>query len=139
MPGRGAMLGRFGQGEQQLAVCIVHLALGRRARHRQLELVSELVRPYAHVIVMGDMNCQCQAPEMQEFVGATGLQEPSCDQSTFPSWRPMRTLDHILVSGSLKVKDARVLDYPLSDHLPISLEVAIPDGLQLPHRDHCSG
>ncbi len=130
MPGRGAMLCRFGEGEPQLAVCIVHLALGRRARHRQLELVSELVRPYAHVIVMGDMNCQCQAPEMQEFVGATGLQEPSCDQSTFPSWRPMRTLDHILVSGSLRVRDARVLDYPLSDHLPISLEVGLPEGLR---------
>jgi endonuclease/exonuclease/phosphatase family metal-dependent hydrolase len=43
----------------------------------------------------------------------------------------MRTIDHILVSGSLKVKDAKVLDYPLSDHLPISLEVALPGGLAL--------
>lgn len=132
MPGRGAMLCRFGEGAEQMAVCIVHLALGRRARHRQLEFVSDLVRPYPYVIVMGDMNCPCEAPEMQQFVDATGLQEPSCDESTFPSWRPMRTLDHILVSESLKVKEARVLDYPLSDHLPISLQVVLPEGLRIP-------
>jgi endonuclease/exonuclease/phosphatase family metal-dependent hydrolase len=44
----------------------------------------------------------------------------------------MRTLDHILVSESLKVKEARVLDYPLSDHLPISLQVVLPEGLRIP-------
>jgi endonuclease/exonuclease/phosphatase family metal-dependent hydrolase len=131
MPGRGAMLCELGEGPQPLLICIVHLALGRRARQRQLDFVAQLVAPFDHVIVMGDMNCHCQAPEMLGFVGATGLQEPSCDQSTFPSWRPMRTIDHILVSESLKVKDAQVLDYPLSDHLPISLEVALPPDLVL--------
>jgi endonuclease/exonuclease/phosphatase family metal-dependent hydrolase len=129
MPGRGAMLCRFGSGESALVVCILHLALGRRARQRQLEYVSELVRPFPHLIVMGDMNCHCQAREMVDFVDTTGLQEPSCDESTFPSWRPMRSIDHILVSPSLRVRDARVVDYPLSDHLPISLEVDLPAGL----------
>jgi len=131
MPGRGAMVCELGEGAHRLVICIVHLALGRRARQRQLDFVAQLVDPYDYVIVMGDMNCQCQAPEMREFVGNTGLREPTCEQSTFPSWRPMRTIDHILVSASLKVKNARVLDYPLSDHLPISLEVALPEGLAL--------
>lgn len=131
MPGRGAMLCRFGRDDSALSVCILHLALGRRARQRQLGFVSELVRPFPHLIVMGDMNCHCQAREMLDFVDTTGLQEPTCDESTFPSWRPMRTIDHILVSPSLRVREARVVDYPLSDHLPISLEVDLPPGLVL--------
>jgi len=43
----------------------------------------------------------------------------------------MRRIDHILVSEGLAIRNARVLDYPLSDHLPISLEVELPANLEV--------
>ncbi len=130
LPGRGAMLCRFGQGEG-LAVCIMHLALGRRARLRQILYISELVKEFPHLVIMGDFNCSCDSQEMELLKEQLDLSEPSCDKSTFPSWRPMRKIDHILVSRSLVVEDSRVLDYPLSDHLPIGIDLVLPKGMEL--------
>ena len=129
-PGRGASLFEFGDDPRALRVCSLHLALGRRARTRQLEFVSTLVRDYDSLIVMGDLNAGCDAEEVRRFVGETGLREPACDQATFPSWRPIRKIDHILVSETLKVHSARVIDYPLSDHLPISVELDLSDAIR---------
>jgi endonuclease/exonuclease/phosphatase family metal-dependent hydrolase len=50
---------------------------------------------------------------------------------TFPSWRPNRKLDHILVSPSLRLAKAEVLNYAHSDHLPISVELELPVDLTL--------
>ncbi|MCB1858010.1 MAG: endonuclease/exonuclease/phosphatase family protein [Gammaproteobacteria bacterium] len=130
LPGRGVIVCHFGR-EAGLVVCIMHLALGQRARLRQMRFVSELVAHYTHVIVMGDLNCSGDSREMQLLLQSSNLREPCCQQGTFPSWRPMRKLDHILVSESLLVENARVLDYPFSDHLPIGIDVLVPEGLEL--------
>ncbi|MBF0257053.1 MAG: EEP domain-containing protein [Gammaproteobacteria bacterium] len=119
LPGRGALLAVFGEPGAELAVCIVHLALGQGGRRRQLGYVSELV------------NCGYEAPELQRLLQQAGLQEPPCRQPSFPSWRPWRRIDHILVSNSLQVICAQVVDFPLSDHLPVSVEIALPLNLQL--------
>jgi endonuclease/exonuclease/phosphatase family metal-dependent hydrolase len=125
-PGRGAMLFEFHVGSQTLLVCSMHLALGRRARGRQLEFVSDLVSHCDNLVVMGDLNTGCESKELRRFVDQAGLVEPACNEATFPSWRPSRKIDHILVSPALDVLEARVLDYPLSDHLPISVELELP-------------
>ena len=125
-PGRGAMIFEFGSSSDDLLLCSLHLALGRRARGKQLDFISELLQNRKNVVVMGDMNASCDATEVRSFVSGNGLQEAACDQATFPSWRPVRRIDHILVSHSLKVTKAQVVDYPLSDHLPISLELEMP-------------
>ena len=127
LPGRGAMVSEYGRDSHKLAIFIVHLALGSRARRRQLEFVGELVRSYRYAVLMGDLNCTCGADEMRQLMDRTGLQEPACEQPTFPSWRPARRFDHILVSESLEMVDSRVLDYPLSDHLPISVDIRLPE------------
>jgi endonuclease/exonuclease/phosphatase family metal-dependent hydrolase len=129
-PGRGASLFEFGDDAKALRVCSLHLALGRRARARQLAYIGELVRDFESLVVMGDLNAGCEAVEVRDFVDRAGLHEPACDQATFPSWRPIRKIDHILVSASLRVRDARVLDYPLSDHLPISVELELSDAVR---------
>jgi len=129
LPGRGALVADFGPPDAGLRVCIVHLALGRRSRAVQLAFLGELLGALPHVILMGDMNCGCESREVRRLMRTTGLHEPACDQKTFPSWRPMRRIDHILVSEGLTIRNARVLDYPLSDHLPISLEVELPGNL----------
>jgi endonuclease/exonuclease/phosphatase family metal-dependent hydrolase len=41
----------------------------------------------------------------------------------------MRNLDHILVSPDLEILSAQVLDYPMSDHLPVSMEIRLPQGV----------
>jgi len=131
LPGRGAIIARFGDGGAGLMVCILHLALGRRARLRQLAYIGDLLQGACHVIVMGDLNCICESRELQLLMGRAGLHEHACDANTFPSWRPVRKLDHILVSDNLKVENARVVDYPLSDHLPIGVDVLLPAALEL--------
>ena len=55
-PGRGAILLRFGEGADALAVVMMHLSLGARTRTRQLAYVRELIGNYRHVVLMGDMN-----------------------------------------------------------------------------------
>jgi endonuclease/exonuclease/phosphatase family metal-dependent hydrolase len=129
-PGRGASLFEFGDDTKALRVCSLHLALGRRARARQLAYVGDLVRNFESLVVMGDLNAGSDAPELREFIARAGLREPACDQATFPSWRPIRKIDHILVSEALVVHDARVLDYPLSDHLPISVDLELSEAVR---------
>ena len=139
LPGRGALLALYGEPGNELAVCVVHLALGHWARKRQLNYIADLVGPYPYVVVMGDMNCECRAPELVGLAGSANLREPSCEGGSFPSWKPLRRIDHILVSESLDVVSAEVVNFPLSDHLPIAVQVKMPDGLHLPEAELTQG
>lgn len=131
LPGRGVMVVRYGHPDNPLILLIVHLALSKRARLRQFEFISEIVNCYEHVVVMGDLNCQPNSRELQHLLNTTNLCEPIHGLKTFPSWRPQRTIDHILASPSLEVYDVHVLDHLLSDHLPIAMEIQLPSGLDL--------
>ena len=133
IPGRGALKVQFGDDQNAMILFIVHFALGRRARMRQIGYISELVSDYRHVILMGDLNCRSDSKEMQFLLKRTDLREPIHGLYTFPSWRPYRNIDHILVSPSLQVKKVRALNYPFSDHLPIQMEVCLPEDLKLTH------
>jgi endonuclease/exonuclease/phosphatase family metal-dependent hydrolase len=132
LPGRGAMVVEFPTSAgEPFAVCVLHLALGRRAQRRQLEYLVEIARHYRMIVLMGDFNCGCGSRMLRAAIAAAGLRGLDCELKTFPSWRPERNLDHILVSPELRIRGARVLDYALSDHLPISMEVALPAGVCL--------
>lgn len=126
IPGRGVMVVRYGTPENPLILLILHLALGKRSRRRQLEFVSEIVNRFEHVVVMGDLNCEPHSPELMYLLNTTSLSDPAHDLMTFPSWKPVRRIDHILTSPSLQVHDVHVLDYRLSDHLPIAMEISPP-------------
>jgi endonuclease/exonuclease/phosphatase family metal-dependent hydrolase len=43
----------------------------------------------------------------------------------------VRRIDHILVSHTLEVQRTRVVDYALSDHLPICVELVLPKHVTL--------
>ncbi len=131
IPGRGAMAVRFGTTDAALALFVIHLALGRRARLNQLAYLSDLANEYEHVVLMGDMNCQPGSAEMEILFRRTNLLEPEEEVRTFPSWRPYRKIDHILVTPSLMVDSAWVLNHAHSDHLPVAMEITVPDGVQL--------
>ncbi len=131
LPGRGAVLVELLTNREPLLVCIMHLALGKRARTRQLAYISELVGEYSQLVVMGDFNCETKSRELQELVHSTHLRLPTEEMKTFPSWRPSRKFDHILISDSLHLKKADVLAYTCSDHLPVSVEIELPEGVFL--------
>ena len=129
--GRGAMLVELPTNREPLLVCIMHLALGKRARRLQLAYISELVGEYSQLVVMGDFNCGTDSSELQDLVDNTHLQLPTEDLKTFPSWRPNRKFDHILISESLRLKKTHVLEHTHSDHLPICVEIELPKGVFL--------
>jgi endonuclease/exonuclease/phosphatase family metal-dependent hydrolase len=132
LPGRGALLARFGTLEQDaLYVCILHLALGRRARLKQLDFVSELICDLPYVVLMGDLNCEPSSPELKLLTSRTELCDPVCEINTFPSWRPHKMLDHILVTSTLRVKSVQVIHSTCSDHLPIAMEIELPQQLDV--------
>ncbi|WP_295436793.1 endonuclease/exonuclease/phosphatase family protein [uncultured Thiodictyon sp.] len=129
LPGRGAVVAELPLADGgHLGVGIVHLALGWRARKRQLDYLAEVAQAHPLLVLMGDFNCDCDSRSLRAMVRRTGMQGLNRELKTFPSWRPRRTLDHILVSAPLRIVSAHVIDYPLSDHLPRSMTLALPAG-----------
>ncbi len=131
IPGRGALVARFGHGHQSLWVVVLHLALGRRARFQQLRYIAHLISSHRDVVVMGDLNAGPESHEIEEFRERAGLVLPDPRPRTFPSWQPQRAIDHILVSPSLKVSDYRALPSTISDHLPIAITIEVPSGVSI--------
>jgi len=131
IPGRGALHISFGGPGDTLHVILMHLALGQRTRMRQLNYVGGLIRELPHAVVMGDLNCRADSPELRHLLDSTSLTAPAANLNTYPSWRPRRNIDHIMVSDTLTVFRSEVVDYPLSDHLPIMMEIELPRSLIL--------
>lgn len=124
-PGRGAMLLRLGEGEDAVVVVMMHLALGARTRTRQLAYIRELIGGYRHQVLMGDMNTHARDLLQHSPLRDLGLLAPQIE-ATFPSWRPQRCLDHILLSPGLELERVAVLAQPISDHLPVAVEIRLP-------------
>lgn len=127
IPGRNAILAKFGDSQNSLAVIVMHLSLSPRARNKQLGFISEVVNQHKHAIVMGDMNCKLASKEMRLLFKLTDLHEPLEEFFTFPSWRPQHHIDHILVTSGLKIQNVKALNHAYSDHLPIMMELLLPD------------
>jgi endonuclease/exonuclease/phosphatase family metal-dependent hydrolase len=125
-PGRGAILMRFGEGSDALVVVMMHLALGAKTRALQLGYIRELIGGYRHQVLMGDMNTHANDLLERSALRDLGLLAPQV-APTFPSWRPQRCLDHILISPELTLGNVGVLPLPVSDHLPVAVEIRLPD------------
>ncbi|MCR1827956.1 endonuclease/exonuclease/phosphatase family protein [Ectopseudomonas oleovorans] len=133
-PGRGAIFLRLGEGEHALGVVMMHLALGARTRTRQLAYIRERVSEFRHLVLMGDMNTHAVDLLENSPLRDLGLLAPQVE-ATFPSWRPQRCLDHILLSSELELGRVDVLSQPISDHLPVAVEIRLPaaqNAAQLP-------
>lgn len=125
IPGRGVILVQFGEGPEALMVLVLHLSLGSRAQFRQLDYIRRLIGDHRHVVVMGDLNSPPHRVLEHSALRDIGLHRPG-GGPTFPSWQPAQALDHILVSSTLAVRRTQVLDFALSDHLPIAVELDLP-------------
>lgn len=125
--GRGVLLARFGEGREALHVAVAHLSLGTQSRARQLDFIAELLHDHPCTVLMGDFNCAPDSPELRRLFSHTALAPPPEPQPTFPSWRPQRAIDHILVSSQLAIERMWTLPAAFSDHLPLAAEIRVPD------------
>ncbi len=107
---------------------MMHLALGARTRTRQLAYIRELIGGFKHQVLMGDMNTHATDLLQHSPLRDLGLLAPQVE-ATFPSWRPQRCLDHILLSPSLTLERFQVLAQPISDHLPVAVEIRLPGSI----------
>ncbi len=126
IPGRGITTFCLGDEANPVLIVNVHLSLGKKARVNQLQFIADLIADYQHVIVMGDFN---MAPNelMASPLSKTDLK--IVDQEiilTYPSWKPKKQIDYILLSSSLKLADSGVIPCPNSDHLPLYANVIMP-------------
>lgn len=130
MPGRGILLSEFSYGYETLAIIVVHLALGRRSQRQQIDFLLDTASQYPYVIVLGDFNKEPDSKDMIKLLAEGGFIDSSRGL-TYPSWKPRRKIDYILVSDNMKVQTSEVVDYHMSDHLPIRLQVLLPQTVQL--------
>ncbi len=125
IPGRGVLWARYGPEWHGLVILVAHLSLGPKARRRQLDFVAELIGSHSHAILMGDLNCTADSAELQGLYARTSLTPPPAPPPTFPSWRPLRAIDHILVSQHIHVEHLRTLPHAVSDHLPLAASIRL--------------
>ncbi len=127
LPGRGMLMTRFGGRHESLTLFITHLALGKRARVRQITFLSKLINLYPHAVLMGDLNCDYASAEMELLLRSTQLRLPPKKLRTFPSWKPKKHLDHILVTPDISVEKVYIPHWHFSDHMPIAMNIVVPD------------
>ncbi|OPZ58450.1 MAG: Endonuclease/Exonuclease/phosphatase family protein [Deltaproteobacteria bacterium ADurb.Bin510] len=89
-----------------------------------------MLKPYRHVVLMGDLNCEPGSEELRIFSGELGLHSSEQVEPTYPSWEPRARIDHILVSSEIAIAHCEVVDSKVSDHRPLAMEVILPAGLQ---------
>ena len=130
IPGRGALFLNFG-GPDGLTVAVVHLALGQLARGTQLKYLRRKLQDQKHVVVMGDFNAGADSTKIRNFCEALDLAAPTRDLASYPSWKPQRALDHVLVSRTLETRSPEIIDVGYSDHLPVGVAIDLPEGLEL--------
>lgn len=141
LKGRGAIIARYSlsamptasnddahASAQSLVVVGLHLALGWRAREKQIAYVLDLIKHEENVILMGDLNC-CEYSVTETALGESGLEHVNFGMGTFPSWAPRKCIDHIWVSSGLEVSTVEVLPERLSDHRPLCAHVHLPSAL----------
>ncbi len=127
--GRGAIIMQIGTGADAIAVVMMHLALGNKVRNMQLDYVCERVQDFKHFVLMGDLNARPDELMLRSPLKRLNL-HTSASAATFPSWKPQRCLDHILLSPALRVANSCVLPIAISDHLPVATELILPAELQ---------
>jgi endonuclease/exonuclease/phosphatase family metal-dependent hydrolase len=110
-----------------LAVFVVHLSLGLRARHRQLEELHHLLEKCDKPkLLAGDFNALSGRWEMSMFLKATGMHSANLHHTpTFPSWRPYRELDFICHDDRIIPRRFRIPEVRISDHRPLIFDFDI--------------
>ena len=126
IPGRRAMTIELDDKSGGLTLLVAHLSLGPATQRRQLHFLSELVPHARPSVLIGDLNCGPEKLRTHPGLLRSGLWVSAGAPATFPSWRPRRSLDHILVSPDIEVESLVALPHTFSDHRPLSAEILVP-------------
>ena len=129
---RGALAAHVGTAGANLGVVATHLSLVDRTRHRQVQSLMEHPALNAGpAVLMGDMNAWRNCKGSQVLEESLGLHHNRDWPASFPSGRPLLSLDRIY-SNNADVVDVREHDSPAarkaSDHLPVVATVHLKDG-----------
>ncbi len=110
-----------------VVIFLVHLALGRKTRFKQINQLYKLIKSQEkEVIIGGDFNLMWGEEEIELFLEASGLVNPNKEKlASFPSWNPKKHLDFILHSKGIRVNEFKIPIISLSDHLPLILDFDI--------------
>lgn len=124
-PGRGALITKIDLGAQ-IHFINAHLSLGTRDQTAQLASLRDYIENAYHVVLAGDLNINSNAPHLKafaeeyEFVGTWDK-----TVKTYPSWRPRKAIDHIVMTRGIRLQKISVMDVQLSDHCPIAVSFEI--------------
>lgn len=92
-------------------------------------IVKHMVAQPELKVLTGDLNAVPSAAELQPLfarLADTWQAKGKGDGFTIPSDGPTRRIDYVLVSTSIAVNDARVVNTTASDHLPVLASVTLP-------------
>ncbi len=122
---RGAILAELDCGAGPFRLIACHLSIGAARRRAQAAMLLEALRtgggPALPTLLLGDLN------EWRPDCSALAVLRPAfgepCALPTFPAFRPVLPLDHLLCRPAGLLRDLAVHDSPLarraSDHLPL--------------------
>ena len=114
--GRGALRVVLDVHGEHWCVIVTHLSLSRRARRLQVAALAELVAPQ-RTLLLGDLNCTPHSPEFRLLHQLTGLVPPASGAvATWPSWSPVRAIDHVLATPDLSIEGVCAVPTGASDH-----------------------
>lgn len=131
-------------GNFEIDVASVHLDFLRPGvRRRQiLQMVEILKNRRRPLVLLGDFNvCFRRDNEaLRLFEDMLGVHAcaPENEAPTFPSIRPRRRLDWVLATSDIHFAEYHTLSTPLSDHLGIVADLALPPSV-LPTLDASAG
>ncbi len=119
----------------RLQALTTHLDAGKGDEYRQQEAdrLRELllIRRAAGLPLMlgGDMNAMPDSAVIKKVLGF-GVRDAwaECGQGdgfTFPAVKPVRRIDYLFLTESLRCTEARVIDTTLSDHRPLFVRVTM--------------
>ncbi len=98
------------------------------AQFKQVKAMAHLLEGGGQLVALGDFNATPFSRISSQFAGALGLVR----QTSLPSWpadkfMPQIAIDHIFTSSGIRALDHEVAGPASgSDHLPISLTLAVP-------------
>lgn len=123
-PGRGALEAKVKTPTGVICVLVVHFSLGKKDQLLQMKWVQEWTKslsgPY---VVMGDFNTSPDWIHFKNFVSS--IENLNIFPESFPSWKPKRSIDHMLVNG-LDATITKTFDPGISDHLGLMRQVWLP-------------
>lgn len=125
---RGAVAVEFGGPRGPVRLVGVHLGLIRRYRLMQLYAIRAAlsVRAAMPTVILGDFNEWASQGGMEPLADAFHVHAPG---RSFHASRPVAALDRIALGRDVHLKDAGVIETPLSraasDHLPVWADVGI--------------